>query len=92
MAGKDKDKRYKDVMIDYRKLGTVHVDELMQAVISDLHALKDIYNVQYVNAAFLRLPVTNEYGDPLEVKRPSGGCVSKLDTHHYRPACKDYEL
>ena len=36
---------------------------------------------------------TNEYGDPLLVKRLStGATVRHLDTHHYHPACLDYKL
>jgi hypothetical protein len=45
-----------------------------------------------VTAPSLRIPVTNEYGDPLVVKRPQGGTISRMDTHHYHPACLDYKL
>jgi len=39
------------------------------------------------------VPATNEFGDPLVVKRLSTGApVKRLDTHHYRPACLDYQL
>ncbi|MDR6303419.1 hypothetical protein GGQ85_001109 [Nitrobacter vulgaris] len=78
--------------ISYKELGTISLDELKQAILADLAALKDIYNVQYVNAPRLKIFVTNEYGEKIRVRRPGGGCVYYMDTHHYRPACKDYEL
>ena len=41
----------------------------------------------------LMVPATNEFGDPLLVKRLStGATVKHLDTHHYHPACLDYKL
>ncbi|GGC12537.1 hypothetical protein GCM10011494_34180 [Novosphingobium endophyticum] len=82
----------KGLTISYRQLGTISVDELLQALIQDVHALRDIYNVQYVKSPRLRLFATNEYGDEVMVRRPTGGPVNYLDTHHYRPACKDYDL
>ena len=78
--------------IDYSALGTISLDELAHAIIEDVHALQDIYNIRYVKAPRLRLNVTNEYGDPVEVRRPAGGTIRRIDTHHYRPACKDYDL
>ena len=89
---KEKTFDFDGVTIDYKQLGTISIDELAQAVYADIQSLKDIYNVQYVTAPRLKLPVTNEYGDKLKVRRPGGGRVFRLDTHHYRPACKDYEL
>ena len=81
------------VYIDYSELGTISIDELAQAVFTDVQALKDIYHVSYVTGPRLRIPVTNEYGDELLVTRPGGGgYVSRIDTHHYRPSCKDYDL
>lgn len=92
MRGEETDKARHGLLIEYRELGTIHVDELAQALIADINALKDIYNIQYVKAAHLRLPVTNEYGEPLQVTRPGGGRLFKIDTHHFTPTCKDYEL
>ena len=79
-------------MIEYRELGTVSIDEMAHALIQDLQALKEIYNIQFVKGARLRLPATNEYGEPIDVLRPGGGKAHRIDTHHYRPACKDYDL
>jgi hypothetical protein len=85
-------RKHRDLTIDFDKLGTISIDEFKQALFEDLEALKEIYGVKYVTAASLRLPVTNEYGDPLIVKRPQGGTISRMDTHHYHPACLDYHL
>jgi hypothetical protein len=78
--------------ISYQGLGIVSVDELAQAIWTDIQALKDIYNIHYVRGSSLWLVATNEYGDPVVVQRPTGGSISYMDTHHYRPACKDYGL
>lgn len=78
--------------ISYKELGTISIDELAHAVLEDIQALKDIYNVQYVKASRMKLLVTNEYGEVIRVCRPGGGRIHFMDTHHYRPACKDYEL
>jgi hypothetical protein len=78
--------------IDYKLLGTISIDELAHAVWEDLQTLKDIYNIRYVRPTRLKLHVTDEYGDEIKVRRPGGGYVRYLRTHHYRPACKDYEL
>lgn len=78
--------------ISYKQLGTISVDELLHAIAEDIHALKDIYNVQFVRAPQLRFYVTNEYGEAIKVRRPTGGKIFYMDTHHYRPACKDYDL
>jgi len=80
------------VTIFYKELGTISIEELAHAVLEDIQALKDLYNVRYVRAARLKLLVTNEYGEQVKVRRPGGGLLHSIDTHHYRPACKDYEL
>ena len=85
--------KFEGLMIEYRELGTVSIEEMTHAIIQDLQALKEIYNVQYVKGARLRLPVTNEYGELRVIRRPGGGGnLDRIDTHHYRPACKDYDL
>ena len=85
-------RRNRDLTIDFEKLGTISIDEFKQAVIEDIEAMKELYNVKFVTAPTLRVPVTNEYGDPVVVKHPQGGNVSRIDTHHYHPACLDYHL
>jgi hypothetical protein len=78
--------------IGYSELGVISIDELAHAILEDIQALKDIYNVRFVNVTRLRFLVTNEYGEELRVTRPGGGRIFYMDTHHYRPACKDYNL
>jgi hypothetical protein len=78
--------------ISYKALGTISIAELRNALIEDVNALRDIYNVQFVKDVRIRLAVTNEYGEEIKVRRPAGGTIRYMDTHHYRPACKDYEL
>ena len=81
------------VKIDYRNLGTIAIDELRQAIWADIEALKEQFGVSFVKGVVLVVPVTNEYGDPMQVRRLStGASVRRLDTHHYRPACLDYDL
>ena len=78
--------------IVYKELGTISIDEFKHAVITDVNALKDIYNVRYVTGPRIKLFVTNEYGEEIRLRRPTGGSIQYMDTHHYRPACKDYDL
>lgn len=82
----------KGVTIDYNGLGTISVDELAHALVEDVQALKEIYNLQYVTGPRLRIYPTNEYGESVQLVRPQGGKLKFLDTHHFRPACKDYDL
>lgn len=92
MTKKTKDDKMPGLMIEYRELGTISIEEMTHAIIQDLQALKEIYNVEYVTGARLRIPVTNQYGELKNVQRPGGGSLYRIDTHHYRPACMDYEL
>jgi hypothetical protein len=81
------------VVVDYKKLGTIALDELTQALWEDAQMLREEFGVSFVTGVKLLVPATNEYGDPLLVKRLSTGApVKHLDTHHYRPACIDYKL
>ncbi len=81
------------LVIDYKELGTISLDELKQAFWDDIEQLKIQFGVAYVTNVKLVLPVTNEYGDPVQVRRlATGAKVQRLDTHHYRPACLDYHL
>ena len=79
--------------ISYKNLGTINLDELQQAIWEDIQMLRDEFGVGYVTGVKLMVQATNEYGDPLVVKRLSNGAtVRHLDTHHYHPACLDYKL
>lgn len=78
--------------IGYKELGTISIEEMTDALIEDMKALRDIYNVRYVTGSRLRLYVTNEYGESRKVMRPGGGTARYLDTHHFRPSCLDYDL
>ena len=80
------------LLIGYKELGNIHIDEFAQAVITDIHALREYYHVSYVKGSKLRVYPTNEYGDPVRATRPEGGRVFYFDTWHYRPSCKDYDL
>ena len=92
MSKKD-NKSSLEVTIDYKNLGTVSLEELKQAIWEDIEMLRDEFGVAYVNSVQLVVPATNEYGDPVKVRRISNGAtVTRLDTHHYRPACLDYKL
>lgn len=93
MGRRRDDPRKGTLYIDYVELGTISIDELAQAIYTDIKALKDIYNVRYVTAPQLKLPVTNEYGEVRIVRKPEGGeRMVRMDTHHYTPSCKDYDL
>lgn len=92
MGGKDGMKEPVALVIAYKQLGTISIDEFAQAILTDLHALRDVYNVRYVTAPRLKIHASNEYGDLLKVYRPEGGSVRFMDSWHYRPSCKDYEL
>jgi hypothetical protein len=63
------------VEIDYKSLGTINIDELKQAIWEDIEALKDQFGVAYVTGVKLTVPATNEFGDPLQVKRLSTGAT-----------------
>jgi hypothetical protein len=86
-------KKSDPVEIDYKSLGTIAIDELKQAIWEDIEALKDQFGVSFVTGVKLVVPATNEFGDPVVIKRLSNGAtVKRLDTHHYHPACLDYKL
>ena len=92
MADQSKPFETRGLTIDYRSLGTISLLEFAHAVFEDVHALSDIYNVRFVKGPRLRLYVTDEFGEEIKVQHPAGGTVRYLNTHHFRPACKDYEL
>lgn len=78
--------------ISYKNLGTIHIDEFRNAVLEDIRILKEDYNLHYVKGSRIKLYFTNEYGEPVKVRKPGCGLTRFIDTHHYRPSCKDYDL
>jgi hypothetical protein len=94
MTKKDKEKtRDTDLTYSYQCLGTITLDEQKQAIWEDIQALRDEFGVSYLTGVELVVRATNEFGDPLKIRRLSNGeVVRRLDTHHYRPACLDYKL
>ncbi len=72
--------------VTYNKLGSITVDELKHALIEDL------YNIQYVRPARLKIYPVDEYGREVKLRRPGGGRIHLMDTYHLRPICKDYDL
>lgn len=56
--------------IAYKELGTISIEELTHALIADMRALREIYNIQFLKNCRLRLYVTNEYGEEIKVRRP----------------------
>ena len=81
------------LVIGYEKIGTIPLDQWKQAILDDIEALRNEFGIAYVTNAKLVVRATNEFGDPLVIKRLStGATVKHLDTHYYRPACLDYHL
>ena len=79
--------------IDYGVLGLISLDELQRAIWTDLQVLKEIYHVRYVRAPKLKLPLTNEFGEAINLRHPAGGSpIYRMMTRHFRAACKDYDL
>lgn len=78
--------------VGYKRLGTISIDELAHAILEDLHAIKEIYQIRFVHGCQLRIVPTNEYGEPVRLRHPLGGPVRYIDTLHFRPACLDYKL
>ena len=50
--------------IDYKKSGTIPLDELKQAIWEDIEALRKNSASRYVTGVKLFVPATNEFGDP----------------------------
>ena len=92
MNGEEGPRESNSLIIAYKELGTISLDEFRHALIEDIQMLKEFYNISYIKGARLKLYATNEYGEPVRIRRPAGGTIKYMDTHHYRPACKDYDL
>ena len=81
------------LVIGYEKIGTIPLDQWKQAILDDIEALRNEFGISYVTNSKLIVAATNEFGDPVVIKRLSTGApVKNLDTHHYHPACLDYKL
>jgi hypothetical protein len=66
-------KKSDPVEIDYKSLGIIAIDELKQAICEDIDALKNQFGVSFVTGVKLVVLVTNEFGDPIVIKRRHGG-------------------
>lgn len=80
------------VVISYAKLGTIHPREQVQALVADVLTFMDQFGEFYLTGSELTLRVTNEWGDPAVLRKPTGQLLRRFDTNHYTPACRDYEL
>ena len=75
MTKKDRDKKDRDKSSDseltftYGVLGTITLDEQKQAIWDDIAALKDEFGVNFLKGAELVIRATNEYGDPVKIRR-----------------------
>lgn len=78
--------------VDYSLLGIITIEELMQAILTDLHVLEDVHHVKYIKAPKLRFEITNEFGEVAPLKSLGDGKpIYRMHTRHFRPACQDYE-
>ena len=68
-------KKKKDyaLLIEYKALGTICIEELCQAILEDLHALRDNHNVRFVTGVRLRIPATNLLPEPGRSARGARG-------------------
>jgi len=66
-------KKSDPVEIDYKGLGTIAIDELKQAILEDIDALKNQFGVSFVTGVKIIVPATNEFGDPVVIKRIHDG-------------------
>ena len=80
------------VVVSYAKLGTIHPREQVHALVEDILTLMDQCGEFYLTGSEFTLHVTNEWGDPLVLRKSSGQRLRRFDTNHYTPACRDYEL
>lgn len=78
--------------VDYVRMGVMTIDELKQALWTDLQILKDERRVKYIKAPRLKLQPTDENGEPAPVRDRDGKTLHRMHTYHYRPACMDYDF
>jgi hypothetical protein len=48
--------------INYKELGTISIEEFAHALLADIHALRDGYNVRYVSRS-------SQHGPPIGVQK-----------------------
>jgi len=78
--------------VDYTRLGTISLNEWRQAILTDLHVLEDLHDVQYITAPLLRIQVSDAFGEPLPVRNLGDGKpIYRMHTRHFRPSCMDYD-
>lgn len=79
--------------VDYSLMGIMTLDELKQAIWTDLEVLKETYNVKYIKAPMLKLNLTDQFGEAAPLKSlKDGRPIYRMHTRHFRPACQDYDL
>ncbi len=78
--------------VDYHHLGTLSDRQLIDAIIDDIHMIKEDYGVTFYSNARLLVWASNEFGDARTFTRNGGEQMRRLDSTHYRPACLDYDL
>ena len=78
--------------LDYTLMGLMTIDEFRQAILTDLHVLKETYNIKYLKGSMLKLSLTDKFGEHAPLKnRSNGKAIYRMHTHYYRPACLDYD-
>jgi len=93
MSCKKSKNRQNVLTVDYAKMGVMTIDEFKQALWTDLQILKDEHNAKYVSAPKLKLELTDKFGERLPLRDAHDGKpIYRLHTHHFRPACMDYDL
>lgn len=92
MSRKKSGKKPAGITVDYAKMGVMTIEELKQALWTDLQILKDERRVKYIVAPRLKLQPTDESGDPVPVRGRDGRTLHRMHTSHFRPACMDYDF
>ena len=65
------------LVIGYEKIGTIPLDQWKQAIWDDIEALRNEFGISYVTNSKLIVAATNEFGDPLVIKRLSTGATGQ---------------
>lgn len=92
MSKRQKPYRPPHLTVDYTVMGIMTLDELKQALWTDLQVLKETYNVKYIKGPMLKLNLTDQFGEVAPLKSLNDGKpIYRMHTRHFRPACQDYE-